>query len=189
MFTSLLVRSGYCRTRPQNHVITAVNNFVYPSVTILGRKKVLPVAATMRELSQNFDVLLAVFYVQRMYALSQYVHAATNALVPVFLHIPPVHAGRLRKVEHHTILVRSGHCSLVVPFDDSCTHFVTKTISPLCFCNVYLEGDELVTRLSSNSELLKLSRGPTELQSLLQERGCGVLRSDKSRKCLESRLI
>lgn len=189
MFTSLLVRSGDCPTRPQNHVITAVNDFVYPPVTILGRKIILPVAATTRELSRNFDALLAVFYVQRMYALSLYVHAATNALVPVFLHIPPVHARRLWKMEHHTILVQSGHCSLVVPFDDSCTHFVTKTISPLCFCNVYLEGDELVTRLSSNSELLKLSWGPTELQSLLQEMSYGVLHSDKSRKCLESRLI
>lgn len=116
-------------------------------------------------------------------------HSATIALVPAFLHIPSVHTGGLQKVERHTIPVRNGRLSSVVPFNNSCTHCVAKIISLPCFSYVHLQDDEVVTHISSISLLCKLSRGSTELRSQLQEMNCGILHSDKSRKCLELRLI
>lgn len=60
------------------------------AVNFPGQKNILPVAATAREFNQNFDAALAAFDVQRMYALSQYMYAATNALIPIFSYISPV---------------------------------------------------------------------------------------------------
>lgn len=87
--TSLSAGLGDCQMHSPTHVNMAMDALQILQSTFLDRKKIVLVAATEREFSQNFDTALAAFDVKRACALSQYVRAAASALLPVFSYIPP----------------------------------------------------------------------------------------------------